>query len=88
MVDLDRICVPLERVKDVGCNLKHLGIGDHGIVRACNVKIALVKLSHAALGHGRLVAAVHLGNLVSLEALHTGVHGEPSCEGNSQVVAQ
>lgn len=88
MIYLDRVRVPLERVKDIGCDLEDFGIRNHGVVGACNVEIALVELPHAALGHGRLVAAVHLGNLVALEALHTRVHGEPSCERDSKIVAQ
>jgi hypothetical protein len=87
VVDLDCVSIPVQGIKDIGRNLEHFGIGNHGIVRASNVKITLVKLPHAALGHGRLVAAVHLGNLVTLEALHTRVHGEPACKRDSQVIA-
>jgi hypothetical protein len=88
VVYLDRVRVPVERVKNVGCDLEDFGIGDHGVVGACDVEIALVELSHAAFGHSRLVTAVDLGDLVALEALHTRVHGKPPCKRDGEIVTQ
>lgn len=88
VVDLDCIGLPAESVKNVGGNLEDFGIGDHSVVGACDVDVALIELAHAALGHGGLVAAVHLCDLVALEALHARVHGKPSGERDCQVVAQ
>jgi hypothetical protein len=88
VVDLDCVRVPVKRIENLGSDLEDFGIGDHGVVGARDVEVALVELSHAALGHSRLITAVDLGDLVALEALHTWVHGEPSCKRDSEIVTQ
>jgi hypothetical protein len=88
VIYLDRVRVPVKRIEDVGSDLEDFCIGDHGIVRARDVEIALIELSHATLGHRRLVTAVDLGDLVALEALHTRIHGEPSCKRDGEIVTQ
>jgi hypothetical protein len=88
VVDLNRVRVPLEGVEHVGRNLEDLGVRNHSVVGASNVEIALVEFPHATFGHCRLVATIHLGDLVAFEALHTRVHGEPTRERDSKIVTQ
>lgn len=88
MIYLDCVRIPLERIENVGRDLEYFGIWNHGVVGTRNIEVALVKLSHAALGHRWLVAAIHLSDLVSLEVLDARIHGEPSCKRNGEIVAQ
>lgn len=88
MIHLDGVGLPAEGLEDVVDDLEDLRIRNHCVVSTGDVEIALVELSHAPLCHGRLVTTVDLCDLVALEALNTGVHGEPSRERDCQIVAQ
>jgi len=89
VVQLDCVfALPAQLVEDFTCDSQNLSIGDHRIVGTGNVEIALVELAHAALGHGGLVTAVDLCDVVALDVLDGSVHGEPSGEGDGQVVTQ
>lgn len=54
-----------------------------------NETYALVELSHAALGHGGLIATVDLGDVVALDVLVLlSVHGQEAGKRNSQIVTK
>lgn len=89
VVDLDsELPLPPRQVlKHLLDDPQNLGIGQHGVELARNVKVALVELAHAPLGHGRLVSSVDLGNVVSLDVLD-GILGAEARERDGQVVSQ
>lgn len=88
MVDLDGIRTDVQGVEDLHRNAEDLRVGEHGVVDARDVKIALVELAHAALCHCGLVAAVDLGDLVAFDGLDCGVHCEPARERDGKVIAE
>lgn len=87
VVELDGVLWDLERIQRLAEDVQDLGVGNHGVVGAGNVKVALVELAHAALAHHGLVAAVYFCDVV---ALHVGeaVHGDVARKGDREVVAQ
>lgn len=89
MVELDSVfALPTQLVKDLACDSQNLSVGNHRVVGTGNVEVALVELAHAALCHGGLVAAVDLCDVIALDVLDGSVHGEPSGEGDGQIVTQ
>jgi hypothetical protein len=88
VVHLDSVRLPAQALEHIVDNLEDLGVGNHGVVGTRDIEIALVEFPHAALCHGGLVTAVDLCDLVALEVLHAGVHGEVAGQRDCQVVAQ
>lgn len=64
-----------------------LGVRHHRGVTACNVVVALIKLPVPASGGLRLVAAVHLGDVVALDVAHRA-HRQEARKRHGEVVAQ
>eukprot|EP00053_Salpingoeca_punica_P019448 m.196731 g.196731 ORF g.196731 m.196731 type:complete len:638 (+) comp17654_c2_seq3:2394-4307(+) len=87
VVDLDDKVADVQRREDLVDDGEALCVRHHGGVAAGNVKVALVELAVAAFGHLRVVAAVHAGNVVSLEVLDL-VLGAVAGKGHRQVIAQ
>ncbi|KAI3488264.1 hypothetical protein L1887_47803 [Cichorium endivia] len=89
VVDLDGEALDAEGVERLDEDAEHLGVGNHGVVDAGDVDVALVELAEAALGHGGLVATVDLGDVVALDvAVLGGVHGDEAGKGHGEIVAQ
>ncbi|KAI6772576.1 hypothetical protein HG530_003534 [Fusarium avenaceum] len=89
VVQLDCVSAVPTKSLEYFCNdAEDFGVGKHGVVGAGNVEIALVEFSHTALGHGGLISAVDLGNVISLDVLDLLVHGEEAGERDCQVISQ
>ena len=87
MVNLDRVvALPPKSLKDLARNPDDLGVREHGVVGAGNVKVALVEFPHPSFGHGRLISPVDLGDVVAFDVLDGAVHGEPTSEWDCEVV--
>lgn len=69
-------------------NCQHLGVGNHRIVFSCNIEIALVELSIATFGDGRLVPSVYFTDMEPFYFLDVGVVGHEAGEGDGQIVPQ
>ena len=89
VVDLDSVLsLPLGQIfKYLLDDPQYLSVWQHGVVLACNVKVALVELAHTAFRHGRLVSSVDLGDVVAFDVLRR-ILGAEAREGNGEVVAQ
>ena len=89
MIDLDREpVVPTQLVEYLRNDLDDLGVWQHRVEGAGNVEVTLVEFAHAAFGHGGLVAAVDLCNVVTLDALNRGIHSHPARKRDCEVVSE
>lgn len=89
VVDLDSVVsLPAQSLKDLARYPNDLRIRQHRIIYTSDIEIALVELAHSSFRHSRLISSVDFCNVVALDALDVGVHGKPSCEGDSEIVAE
>jgi len=49
---------------------------------------ALIEFAHPSFCHGWLIPSVDFRNVISFDALYLGVHCEPSCKGDCEVIAK
>jgi hypothetical protein len=60
-------CTERTHAVATGPHPKDLSVGHHAWVGACDVKVALEKLTEAASRHLRVIPAVHLADVVALD---------------------